>query len=148
MTLRTRCRASRTMPVLAALGLAGGLGACGGSADSNTGSSGSTAGKTQLSLVGYSTPKKAYDKLIAAFETTPDGKSVTFSTSFGASGSQSRAVATGQPADIVAFSTPPDLTRLVKAGVVSPSWDSGPQKGIPNDSVVFLRLPKRNPSPI
>jgi sulfate transport system substrate-binding protein len=134
--------------VLAALGLVGGLTACGGSADTNTGSSGSTAGKTSLNLVGYSTPKKAYDKLITAFEATPDGKSVTFSTSFGASGSQSRAVATGQPADIVAFSTTPDITRLVKAGVVSSSWDANPQKGIANDSVVVLVVRKGNPKHI
>jgi len=148
MTLRTRFRASRTLPVLAALGLAGGLAACGGSADTNGGSSGSTAGKTQLNLVGYSTPKKAYDKLIDAFEATPDGRSVTFSTSFGASGSQSRAVATGQPADVVAFSTTPDITRLVKAGVVSSSWDANPQKGIANDSVVVLVVRKGNPKHI
>ncbi|HEV3129115.1 MAG TPA: extracellular solute-binding protein, partial [Solirubrobacteraceae bacterium] len=148
MTLRTRFRASRTLPVLAALGLVGGLTACGGSADTNGGSSGSTAGKTQLNLVGYSTPKKAYDKLIAAFEATTDGKSVTFSTSFGASGSQSRAVATGQPADIVAFSTTPDITRLVKAGVVSSSWGANPQKGIANDSVVVLVVRKGNPKHI
>jgi sulfate transport system substrate-binding protein len=134
--------------VLAALGLVGGLTACGGSADTNGGSSGSTAGKTQLNLVGYSTPKKAYDKLIAAFEATTDGKSVTFSTSFGASGSQSRAVATGQPADIVAFSTTPDITRLVKAGDVSSSWDANPQRGIANDSVVVLVVRKGNPKHI
>ncbi|HUZ29305.1 MAG TPA: sulfate ABC transporter substrate-binding protein [Solirubrobacteraceae bacterium] len=134
--------------MLAALGLAGGLAACGGSADTNGGSSGSTAGKTQLNLVGYSTPKKAYDKLIDAFEATPDGRSVTFSTSFGASGSQSRAVATGQPADVVAFSTTPDITRLVKAGVVSSSWDANPQKGIANDSVVVLVVRKGNPKHI
>ena len=148
MTLRMPIRASRSLAVLAALGFAGGLAACGGSADTNTGSSGSSAGKTRLNLVGYSTPKKAYDKLITAFEATADGKGVSFSTSFGASGSQSRAVATGQPADVVAFSTEPDITRLVKAGVVSSSWNSGPQKGIANDSVVVLVVRKGNPKHI
>jgi sulfate transport system substrate-binding protein len=141
-------RASRSLAVLSALGLAGGLAACGGSADTNTGSSGSAAGKTQLNLVAYSTPKKAYDKLTSAFEDTADGKGVSFSTSFGASGSQSRAVASGQPADVVAFSTTPDITRLVKAGVVSSSWDAGPQKGISSDSVVVLVVRKGNPKHI
>jgi len=50
----------------------------------------------------------------AAFAQTPAGKGVGFGESFGASGSQSRAVDSGQPADVVAFSTTPDMTRLVK----------------------------------
>jgi sulfate transport system substrate-binding protein len=57
-------------------------------------------------------------------------------------------VASGQPADVVAFSTTPDITRLVKAGVVSSSWDAGPQKGISSDSVVVLVVRKGNPKHI
>ena len=64
------------------------------------------------------------------------------------SGSQSRAVATGQPADIVAFSTEPDVSRLVKAGLVSKSWDANPEKGISSDSVVVLVVRKGNPKHI
>ncbi len=148
MTLRTRSKASGTLAALAALGLAGGLAACGGSADTNTGSSGSSGGKDQVNLVAYSTPKKAYDALTAAFAKSSAGKGVGFSLSFGASGSQSRAVASGQPADIVAFSTTPDVTRLVKAGVVSSNWDANPQKGIASDSVVVLVVRKGNPKHI
>ena len=81
------------------------------------GSSG--GGSTQLNLVAYSTPKKAYDALTAAFAQTSAGKGVAFGQSFGASGSQSRAVDSGQPADVVAFSTTPDMTRLVKDGIVA-----------------------------
>jgi sulfate/thiosulfate-binding protein len=139
---------------LGGLALAG----CGGSSDtsgnssgpsgSSTVSSGSGGSKTQLALVAYSTPKKAYDKLTAAFEQTSQGSGVSFSESFGASGSQSRAVATGQPADVVAFSTEPDVTRLVKAGIVSKSWDANPEKGISSDSVVVLVVRKGNPKHI
>ncbi len=136
---------------LAALAAAGGLAACGGSSDTNNTASAKPAdakGGAQLALVGYSTPKKAYDKLIAAYESTAQGKGVSFSESFGASGAQSRAVATGQPADVVAFSTAPDITRLVKAGLVSSSWDTVGNQGVPSDSVVVLVVRKGNPKHI
>jgi sulfate transport system substrate-binding protein len=105
-------------------------------------------GGAQLSLVGYSTPKKAYDKLTSAFAQSSAGKGVSFSQSFGPSGAQSRAVASGQPADVVAFTTTPDVARLVKAGVVSSSWDTVGSKGIPSDSVVALVVRKGNPKHI
>ncbi len=129
---------------------AGVLAGCGGSSDttSSSANAGSGGSKTQLALVAYSTPKKAYDALTSAFEQTSAGKGVSFSQSFGASGSQSRAVATGQPADIVAFSTEPDISRLVKAGIVSKSWDANPQKGISSDSVVVMVVRKGNPKHI
>ncbi len=129
------------------------LAGCGGSSDASTSSSGSAAdpasgGGAQLALVAYSTPKKAYDALTTAFGQTSGGKGVSFSQSFGASGSQSRAVASGQPADVVAFSTSPDMTRLVKAKLVSPTWEAGPEKGISSDSVVVFVVRKGNPKHI
>jgi sulfate transport system substrate-binding protein len=131
--------------------VAGVLAGCGGASDTTSSaadSSGSGGSTTQLALVAYSTPKKAYDALTTAFEQTSAGKGVGFGQSFGASGSQSRAVATGQPADIVAFSTEPDIARLVKAGIVSKSWDANPQKGISSDSVVVMVVRKGNPKHI
>ena len=137
------------------LGLAGGAGACGGSSDTASTSSGkgSAAGGSggsgaQLALVAYSTPKKAYDALTTAFAHTPGGKGVSFAQSFGASGSQSRAVDSGQAADIVAFSTTPDLARLVKDKLVSGSWSANSQKGISSDSVVVFVTRKGNPKHI
>src|SRR5947209_2587981 len=93
--------------VLASLILSG----CGG------GSGGESGGGT-LTLVAYSTPRGAYEELIPAFEGTNASQGVTFETSFGASGEQSRAVAGGLPADVVALSLEPDVTRLVDAGLV------------------------------
>jgi sulfate transport system substrate-binding protein len=128
------------------------LAGCGGSSDTSSTSSGSSgsSGKssTQLALVGYSTPKKAYDALTTAFSQTPAGEGVAFNQSFGASGAQSRAVDSGQPADIVAFSTTPDMTRLVKDGIVASSWDANPQKGFSSDSVVVFVVRKGNPKHI
>ncbi len=146
---------------IAALGLAAVLAGCGGASDSTSSASSgsgsgsssnaaatSGAGNTQLQLVAYSTPKKAYDALITAFAQTSGGKGVSFGESFGASGSQSRAVDTGQPADVVAFSTTPDMTRLVKDGIVSKSWDANPEKGFSSDSVVVFVVRKGNPKHI
>ncbi|MGB9184132.1 MAG: sulfate ABC transporter substrate-binding protein, partial [Solirubrobacteraceae bacterium] len=104
--------------------------------------------KTQLQLVGYSTPKKAYDALTTAFATTTAGKGIGFGQSFGASGSQSRAVDSGQPADVVAFSTTPDMTRLVKDKLVSSTWNANPEKGFSSDSVVVFVVRKGNPKHI
>jgi sulfate/thiosulfate transport system substrate-binding protein len=140
--------ATLTATAAAAAVLAG----CGGSSDTTPSSTPakSSSGKVTatLSLVAYSTPSSAYAKLIAAYEQTPAGKGISFSTSFGPSGTQSRAVAAGQPADIVNFSLAPDVTRLVKAGLVAPSWDSGPTKGMVTDSVVAFGVRPGNPKHI
>jgi sulfate transport system substrate-binding protein len=140
--------------VVAALAAAG----CGGSSDaasgggsssaSSSGSAGASNPSTTLNLVGYSTPKKAYDALTAAFAQTSAGEGVGFKQSFGASGSQSRAVDSGQPADVVAFSTTPDMTRLVKDKIVASDWDANPQKGFSSDSVVVFVVRKGNPKHI
>jgi sulfate/thiosulfate-binding protein len=135
---------------LIALLCAGGVAACGGSSDqaSGTGTSSASSGGTKLQLVAYSTPKKAYDALTSAFAQTSAGKGVSFGQSFGASGSQSRAVDTGQPADVVAFSTTPDMTRLVKDGTVAKTWNANAEQGFSSDSVVVLVVRKGNPKHI
>ena len=111
------------------------------------GSSGGGSAKN-IALVAYSTPKEAYGALIPAFQKTPAGKGISFTQSYGASGDQSRAVEGGLHADVVEFSLEPDVTRLVKAGLVAPSWNSGPYKGFVTDSVVALAVRKGNPKHI
>jgi sulfate/thiosulfate-binding protein len=120
---------------------------CGGSSDTATGADVSS-GSTKLALVAYSTPQEAYDKLIPAFQKTTAGKDIGFSKSFGASGDQSRAVEAGQAADVVEFSLEPDITRLVKAKLVAPDWNSDEYKGIVTDSVVVFAVRKGNPKGI
>ncbi|RFS84241.1 sulfate ABC transporter substrate-binding protein [Actinomadura spongiicola] len=115
-----------------------GAAACGGSADAG-------GGKVRLSLVAYSTPQAAYEEIIKEYRKTPEGKKVTFTKSFAASGEQSRAVASGLKADIVALSLEPDMTRLVDGGFVAPDWNTGPEKGMVTDSVVVLATRKGNP---
>src|SRR6476659_9768119 len=120
---------------------------CGGSSDTKVGSSGGGGGQ-KLSLVAYSTPQVVYDELGPKFAATGAGEGTSFSSSYGASGDQSRAVESGLPADIVAFSLAPDITRLVKANLVSPDWTSEPHKGIVTDSVTTFVVRKGNPKHI
>jgi sulfate transport system substrate-binding protein len=115
-----------------------GLAACGSSGGSGN----------QLALVAYSTPKSAYEALIPAFQATPGGKGVGFTQSYGGSGEQSRAVANGQHADVVNFSLEPDVERLVKAGMVSPSWNQNATHGFVTNSVVVIIVRKGNPKHI
>jgi sulfate/thiosulfate-binding protein len=122
------------LPVL----LAPALGSC----DSG---SASAAGTVTLSLVAYSTPQAAYTKIITAFQATSAGRNVRFTTSYGASGDQSRAVASGLRADVVAFSLAPDVTRLVSAGLVASDWATNQYKGMVTDSVGLIATRKGNP---
>jgi sulfate/thiosulfate-binding protein len=113
-----------------------------------SGSPAFTAEPGALTLVAYSTPKAAYDAIIPLFQATPDGSGVTFETSYGASGDQSRAVESGLPADVVAFSLAPDVDRLVKDGMVAADWNAGATKGMVTDSVVVFVVRKGNPKGI
>jgi len=105
----------------------------------------SSGGGKNVALVAYSTPKSAYEQLIPAFQATPDGKGVSFSQSYGGSGEQSRAVTNGQHADVVNFSLEPDVERLVKGGLVSPSWNQDATHGFVTNSVVVIITRKGNP---
>jgi sulfate/thiosulfate-binding protein len=125
------------LAALAAVAVAGA--GCGGTASGSPG---------KVALVAYSTPKEAYGALIPAFNKTPEGKGVKFTQSYGASGDQSRAVESGLGADVVAFSLEPDVTRLVKDGLVDQNWNQNAHKGMVTDSVVVLAVRKGNPKHI
>lgn len=130
--LRTRLPAAGailTGVVLAASGVAG---ASGGS----------------VSLVAYSTPKPAFTQLIQAFVATEAGAGATFSQSYAASGAQATAVTDGLAADVVNFSTEPDMAKLVSAGIVAPTWNKGATKGMVTDSIVSFIVRVGNPKHI
>ncbi|HZM83893.1 MAG TPA: sulfate ABC transporter substrate-binding protein [Candidatus Limnocylindrales bacterium] len=128
-------------PRLAWATLALALAACGGT-------SAGAGSKVELSLVAYSTPQAAYEQIIKAYQATPEGRNVGFKKSFGASGDQSRAVEAGLKADIVALSLEPDITRLVKAGIVADDWNRDSTQGMITKSVVVLAIRKGNPKGI
>jgi sulfate transport system substrate-binding protein len=123
------------------LALALALAGCGG-ADEAGGDS------TTLTLVAYSTPREVYEELIPAFAATEAGKGVSFEQSYAASGEQSRAVESGLPASVVAFSLEPDVTRLVEAELVDPTWADDEHEGMVSNSVVVLAVRKGNPKAI
>jgi len=140
---RARGRLAVSALAVAALGLT----AC-ASTDANTGTASSDGKSVELSLVAYSTPQAAFEKIIAAFQKTDEGKNITFTQSYGGSGDQSRAVVAGLPADFVMFSLETDMTRLVDEGLVNASWNSDEHKGMITDSVVVLVTRKGNPKGI
>lgn len=102
----------------------------------------------QLSVVGFSILEAANKPVFEDFQATDAGKDVTFQTSYGASGDQSRAVEGGLDADLVHFSLEPDMTRLVDAGLVDEGWKDTPTKGIATSSVVAFVVRPGNPKNI
>ena len=140
---------------IGALAVAG----CGGSSDDTGGGSSASAGgsssgsKGSVSLVAYSTPEVVYDQIIPDFQKTADGKGIGFKTSYGASGDQSRAVAAGQKADVVALSLAPDVDKLVDPKLVPADWvdqtaADGGKGGFVSTSLVSFVVRKGNPKGI
>ncbi len=112
------------------------------------GTAGAERQETKLTLVAYSTPREAYSKLIPAFKSTPAGADTSFSESYGSSGEQARAVIAGLKADVVALSLEPDMTSLVKAGLVPRTWKQDAYQGMVTRSVVVFAVRKGNPKKI
>ncbi len=103
---------------------------------------------TTVNLVAYSTPKAVMGKLISRFGHTSAGQGVSFSQSYGPSGSQAKAIAAGQPADVAFLSTGLDVDTIVDAGLVSKSWTKAPNTGIAANSVVAFVVRPGNPKHI
>lgn len=101
-----------------------------------------------LTLVAYSTPREAYEEIIPLFQATPEGANVQFETSFAASTEQSRSVESGLPADVLALSLAPDITRLIEPGLVAEDWDADEFNGMVTDSVVVFAVREGNPKGI
>ena len=103
---------------------------------------------TTINLVAYSTPKPVMQKLISRFGHTSAGNGVSFSQSYGPSGSQARAIAAGQPASIAFLSTGLDIDTIADAGLVGKNWNKAPYSGIAADSVVAFVVRPGNPKHI
>jgi sulfate/thiosulfate transport system substrate-binding protein len=105
-----------------------------------------------LTLAGYTTPREAYGSaIIPAFQKhwlEKKGQKVVFQESYLGSGAQSRAVAGGFEADVVALSLAPDVQRLVEAGLIDPKWGERPDNGMVSRSIVVLAVRPGNPKGI
>jgi sulfate/thiosulfate transport system substrate-binding protein len=143
LTIRNSWRHAAVLAAAASL-----LAACGGGSSDVVGGGDAGSAETTLTLVAYAVPEPGWSKIIPAFAATDEGKGVAVTTSYGASGDQSRAVVDGKPADIVNFSVEPDVNRLVKADKVAKDWNADTTKGIPFGSVVSLVVREGNPKNI
>jgi sulfate transport system substrate-binding protein len=112
------------------------------------GAAGARPAGSSLSLVAYSTPKPVLAKIIQAWQQTPDGSGVSFTQSYGPSTNQARAVAAGQPADVLFLSTGDDMNLDVDAGLVDPRWNRQSDDGIAADTVVVFAVRDGNPKHI
>ncbi|MCP9848493.1 sulfate ABC transporter substrate-binding protein [Cyanobium sp. Morenito 9A2] len=115
----------------AGLALALLLSACGGPAGTSNGS----GQPKQLLLVSYAVTKAAYDRILPAFRAdwkARTGEDLEIRTSYGGSGSQTRAIIDGLEADVAGLALGADVNKLQQAGLIEPGWE----KELPNDSVI------------
>jgi sulfate/thiosulfate transport system substrate-binding protein len=89
----------------------------------------------EVTLVSFAVTKVAHAAIIPKFVQKwkqEHNQNVTFKTSYGGSGSQTRAVIDGLDADIVHLALALDTQKIEKAGLIQPGWE----KEVPNDGIV------------
>ncbi|MBM0741672.1 sulfate ABC transporter substrate-binding protein [Phormidium sp. CLA17] len=141
---------------LVGIGLSVAIAACGGSPSTNTtGSASSTADSkkgVEINLVAYAVPKAAHDAIITLFQEKwqkEKGQTVTFTQSYGGSGSQTRAIIDGLEADVVHLALGADVEKLVEAKIVNEDWNKKlPNSGIVAKSVAAVITREGNPKNI
>src|SRR5699024_5117426 len=101
--------------------------------------------RVELTLAAPETSQPGFAAVIDGFRNSPEGADLTVDGRYGASAALSRRIARGMPADVVGLSAWPEMQRLVDAGAVDPTWDSGAGAGTPYGSVVALVVREGNP---
>jgi sulfate transport system substrate-binding protein len=89
----------------------------------------------ELTLVSFAVTRAAYEQIIPKFAAKWEqehGQRVSVARSYGASGSQTRAVLDGLEADVVALALALDTKKIEAAGLIEPGWE----QEAPNDSIV------------
>mmetsp|Transcript_17073 Transcript_17073/g.51010 ORF Transcript_17073/g.51010 Transcript_17073/m.51010 type:complete len:512 (-) Transcript_17073:211-1746(-) len=105
-----------------------------------------------LTLVSFAVSRKAYGRITKRFikeykEKT--GVDVGFRLSFGASGTQARAIIDGLPGDIAALSLPLDIMKIADAGLMRKDWrKAAPNNAVLSTSVVAIVVRTGNPKDI
>jgi sulfate/thiosulfate transport system substrate-binding protein len=106
----------------------------------------------ELTLVSFAVTRDAYEQIIPKFEAQWEkehGQRVSFSRSYGASGSQTRSVLDGLEADVVALALALDTQKLESAGLIQPGWEQEvPNGAIAHQSVAALVTKEGNPKDI
>jgi len=110
------------------------------------------AADRELMLAIYSVPKEAYEnKLIPAFKQhwkQRTGQDIRVRSSYGASGTQARAIIGGFEADVAALSVEGDVDQIAKAGLMVHDWRKGADRGNVSASIVAFGVRKGNPKSI
>jgi sulfate/thiosulfate transport system substrate-binding protein len=101
-----------------------------------------------VNINAFSVMEAANEPVFEDFQGTGEGDGVEFTTSYGASGDQSRAVVAGADADVVHYSLESDVTRLVDEGLVADDWKDNATFGIATSSVVVFVVRAGNPEGI
>ena len=109
-------------------------------------------GNIELTLVSFAVTKAAHEAIIPKFVEQwqkEKGQTVTFSQSYGGSGSQTRAVIDGLEADIVHLALALDTKKIEKAGLIDTGWEQEfPNGGIVSKSVAAIVTREGNPKGI
>jgi len=156
-SLNTSKSFSRTKPLFPALFLAVGVGVStilpvfAGTAQ-KTQLMSQRGKKVEITLASYAVIKAAYSKIIPQFVAKwkrEKGQDVVIRESYGGSGSQTRAVIDGLPADVVALALALDTKKIEQAGLIKPGWEKeAPNNSIVTRSVVALETRPGNPKKI
>ncbi|WP_052128960.1 sulfate ABC transporter substrate-binding protein [Neosynechococcus sphagnicola] len=115
---------------------------------------GNSTGKppVEVTLAAFVVTRTVHEQLIPKFVAQwqrEHQQQVTFSRSYGGSGSQTRAVVDGLDADVVHLALALDTERLQKAGLIQPGWEREfPDQSIVSKSVVALVTRPGNPKQI
>ena len=83
----------------------------------------------------YAVTKGAYDRILPKFQAqwkARTGEELAIRTSYGGSGSQTRAILEGLEADVATLALGADVLKLQKGGLIQPGWE----KELPNDSII------------
>ncbi|BAZ64058.1 sulfate ABC transporter periplasmic sulfate-binding protein [Calothrix sp. NIES-4105] len=106
----------------------------------------------EITLVSFAVTKAAHEAIIPKFVEKwkqEKNQNVTFKTSYGGSGSQTRAVIDGLEADIVHLALAGDTQKIEKAGLIQPGWEKEvPNNGIVSKSVGAIATRPGNPKGI
>ncbi|MDX1977690.1 MAG: sulfate ABC transporter substrate-binding protein [Pseudanabaenaceae cyanobacterium bins.68] len=110
---------------------------------------GMTAPTTEVTLVSYAVTKVAYQAIIPKFVAkwkADTGETVKFITSYGASGSQTRAIIDGLEADIANLALGLDMDKLVASQLLAPNWSERlPNQAIVTTSAIAIATREGNP---
>jgi sulfate/thiosulfate transport system substrate-binding protein len=123
------------------------IASCGPSSKNNSG-----GGNVELTIVSFAVTKAAHEAIIPKFIEKwqkEHGQTVNFSSSYGGSGSQTRAVIDGLEADIVHLALALDTQKIEKAGLIDTGWEKEfPNSGVVSKSVTAIVTRDGNPKGI